>query len=161
MRQQQQKTWTLKPREGADDMPTGTDEQVLVIEDDPDIRHIVRWLLEDEGYAVLEAPDGAVGLRLLARTHEALIALVDYRMPHMDGFEMLRAVAGDGMGLKRHVYVLVTADRDLISPAFARLLAEHHIPILDKPFDMDTLLHTITEAHDHMMLTHEQWAPGD
>jgi hypothetical protein len=73
---------------------------------------------------------------------------------------MLRAVAGDGASLQRHAYVLGTANRDLISPAFARLLAEHHIPIMDKPFDMDTLLHTITEAHDQMRLTHEQWAPG-
>jgi DNA-binding NtrC family response regulator len=141
-------------------MPTRTDDQLLVIEDDPEIRRAVREALEDEGYAVREAPDGAVGLRLLARTEESLVALVDYRMPQIDGYLLFRTVAEGGANLQRHAYVLVTANHAHLPSAFVRLLASCHIPIVDKPFDLDTLLLAVATARDHREQAHEQQASG-
>ncbi|MBF6589672.1 MAG: response regulator [Ktedonobacterales bacterium] len=126
------------------------DGQVLIVDDDPDIRHAVRSVLEEEGYHVQEAPDGAKGLRLLAHSHASMVALVDYRMPTMDGYEMLQKVTHDGADLQRHSYVLFTANRDLISPAFLKLLASHHIEIVEKPFNIDALLGTIEHAQEQL-----------
>jgi two-component system KDP operon response regulator KdpE len=130
--------------------------RVLVVEDDPQIREVVRMLLEEEGYEVIEAPDGAAGLTLLARTQGSLVALVDYRMPRMDGFTMLREIAKDGTLLKRHAYVLVTANRDLISPKFEELLTVLAIPIVTKPFDIDSLLSAVAEARNSLAAGDEQ-----
>jgi CheY-like chemotaxis protein len=123
------------------------DKQVLVVEDDHAIREIEELLLHAEGYEVLEAPDGVVGLALLARNKGALVALVDYRMPHIDGYELLQAVAAGGNNLQRHAYILVTANRDVISPRFEQLLSSHNIPIVAKPFDIDILLDAVAHAH--------------
>jgi CheY-like chemotaxis protein len=140
-------------------MPRRTDDQVLVIDDDADIRQVLREALEDAGYEVLEAPNGAVGLRLLAGTDEALVALVDYRMPQMDGYTLLRAVTDGGAALRRHAYVLVTANRAHLPPAFKHLLASYHIPVVDKPFDLDLMLTMVEAARDQLMQTNEPPAP--
>jgi CheY-like chemotaxis protein len=127
-------------------MSTPTDGQVVVIEDDPDLRRIEHDLLENAGYTVQEAPDGAAGLSLLAGAEESVVVLVDYRMPHMDGYEMLKAVTNDHAELQRHAYVLVTANRVFLPPDFKRLLALQHIPIVEKPFEVDELLERVEEA---------------
>jgi len=67
----------------------GGDETVLVVEDRPEVRSLVRTTLEGVGYTVLEASDGVAGLDLVAR-HPGEIALVlsDVVMPRMSGPEM-------------------------------------------------------------------------
>ncbi len=137
-------------------MNTRDDVQVLVVEDDHALRKIEELLLLDEGYEVLEACDGVEGLALLTRSKSALVALVDYRMPHMDGYEVLRAVAADGKDLQRHAYILVTANPDLVSPAFEQLLANHDIPIITKPLNFDALLAAVAHAH-HRLETGGSW----
>ncbi|MFI4878433.1 MAG: response regulator, partial [Steroidobacterales bacterium] len=54
---------------------------VLVVDDDQDIRNVLRDLLSDEGYQVSLASDGAEGLRLLASASEPLVVLLDLMMP--------------------------------------------------------------------------------
>ena len=133
--------------------------RVLVVEDDPEIREVMRELLEYEGYHVLEAPDGAAGLSLLARSQNCLVALVDYRMPYMDGYDLLQEMARDGSELQRHAYVLVTANRDLISPTFENLLASYHIPIVTKPFEIEALITIVAQARQ-MLRSDEPLAPS-
>jgi DNA-binding NarL/FixJ family response regulator len=64
---------------------------ILVIEDQPIMRHKTATILKMEGYDVLEAPDGAEGIRL---AHEELpdLILCDIMMPDRDGYEVLQAV---------------------------------------------------------------------
>jgi len=61
---------------------------ILVVDDDPALRELLRRTLEREGYAVLEADDGRAAL---ARIEERLpgLILLDLMMPHMNGFELL------------------------------------------------------------------------
>jgi GAF domain-containing protein/CheY-like chemotaxis protein len=61
---------------------------ILVVDDDPDLRELLRRTLEREGYPVLEAADGRSAL---ARIEERLpgLILLDLMMPHMNGFELL------------------------------------------------------------------------
>lgn len=62
---------------------------LLFIEDDDQIRLALRLALEDEGYRVREAPDGASGLAAFAE-QEADLVLLDLRLPDMSGFEVCR-----------------------------------------------------------------------
>ncbi|MET0457672.1 MAG: response regulator transcription factor [Ilumatobacteraceae bacterium] len=64
---------------------------LLFIEDDDQIRLALTMALEDEGYRVREAPDGASGLAAFAES-EADLVLLDLRLPDMSGFEVCRAL---------------------------------------------------------------------
>ena len=57
---------------------------VLVTDDDPDLRDILRSILEGEGFQVLEASDGRAALEAV-RSHHPDLLLLDYLMPHMTG----------------------------------------------------------------------------
>ncbi|HZE61955.1 MAG TPA: response regulator [Burkholderiales bacterium] len=64
------------------------DTRVLVIDDHPDIRDSLRWLLEGEGYTVCVAANGLEGLRL-QRKEPSDIVVTDIFMPEQDGIETL------------------------------------------------------------------------
>ena len=64
---------------------------ILVVEDDPHIRMLLREVLEREGFSVLEANDGRDGLRRLYASRPDLIVL-DIGMPELDGWETLERV---------------------------------------------------------------------
>ena len=64
---------------------------LLFIEDDDQIRLALTMALEDEGYRVSEAPDGASGLAAFAEK-EADLVLLDLRLPDMSGFDVCRAL---------------------------------------------------------------------
>ena len=63
--------------------------QVLVIEDEPNIRQMVRRVLEKEGWTVREAENGRAGLHAVAESKPAVI-LLDLMMPVMNGFDFIR-----------------------------------------------------------------------
>src|ERR1700681_1955709 len=65
--------------------------RVLVVDDDEDIRTLVRELLERAGYTVDEAEDGRTALRHLFETPPALVIL-DVTMPEMDGYQTLERI---------------------------------------------------------------------
>jgi CheY-like chemotaxis protein len=58
---------------------------ILLVEDDPTTRQMMRRMLEKEGWPVREAENGAIGLQRVAESEPALI-LLDLMMPEMDGF---------------------------------------------------------------------------
>jgi len=64
---------------------------LLFIEDDDQIRLALTMALEDEGYKVLEAADGAAGLAEFAE-HDTDLVLLDLRLPDMSGFDVCRAL---------------------------------------------------------------------
>lgn len=120
--------------------------RVLIVDDDADIRLTVRALLEDiGGHTVLEAADGVSGLAQLRASEEPLIVLLDLLMPGLDGIEVLQAVAEDEQLATRHAYVLVSVSRRA-SPANVPPKLALAVPIVPKPFDINTLLDTVTEA---------------
>lgn len=65
--------------------------QVLVVEDEPDIRGILRTLLRTAGYRVIEA-DTATRAVVEARSHKPDLLLVDLGLPDADGLKVIRAV---------------------------------------------------------------------
>ena len=65
--------------------------RILVVEDEPDVRLLLRMLLEDEGYSVVEAADGEQAIARFGEAHIDLI-LLDVRLPKANGFEVCRIV---------------------------------------------------------------------
>ena len=67
-------------------------KMILVIEDDPNIRELLRIYLEQEGYSIEIARDGLEGLRTFKRVHPDLV-LLDLMMPEMNGDEATAEIA--------------------------------------------------------------------
>ncbi|MDP2341742.1 MAG: response regulator [Deltaproteobacteria bacterium] len=111
---------------------------VLVIEDDEDIVDNVRAVLEGEGYQVLSAANGRLGLDTLASKQLPAVILLDLMMPVMTGFEFRDAQQADPR-IAGVPVVLMTADGHL-SEKTARLGAA---AALAKPFDIVSLLSVV------------------
>jgi DNA-binding response OmpR family regulator len=62
---------------------------ILIVDDDPNIRELVRVFLRDEGFDVFEAADGVEALAKL-ETIKAELVILDVMMPNMDGWELCR-----------------------------------------------------------------------
>jgi CheY-like chemotaxis protein len=71
--------------------PRSESSPVMVVDDDPAARDLLRRILENEGFRVVEAGNGREALELLGRTHPSLL-LLDLLMPVMDGFEEAAAL---------------------------------------------------------------------
>jgi CheY-like chemotaxis protein len=67
---------------------------ILTVEDQPEIRRLIRMTLEFKGYQVHEAGNGAEGLEA-ARRHMPDLILLDKMMPGMDGLTLSRTLAAD------------------------------------------------------------------
>jgi CheY-like chemotaxis protein len=92
--------------------------EVLVVDDDPKSRDMLRRILEKEGWKVAEATNGSEALGLLERSRPALI-LLDLIMPEMDGFDVLeRLRANDAW---RDIPVIVVTAKDLTRDEIDRL----------------------------------------
>jgi DNA-binding NarL/FixJ family response regulator len=81
---------------------------ILIVDDDPRFRTQVRNILADDGFVVIgEAADGASGLEA-ARALQPDFVLLDIGLPDIEGFEVARALAGDGPP----PWVVLTSSRD-------------------------------------------------
>ncbi|WP_245884239.1 response regulator [Hartmannibacter diazotrophicus] len=82
---------TTKLMEALSSVVNGHERDVLVVDDDPATRTLLRRILVREGWHVREASDGERGLSMLDAKRPALVIL-DLMMPNMDGFETLRTM---------------------------------------------------------------------
>ena len=82
--------------------------RILIIEDEPDVRALLRMLLEDEGYAVEEAGDAESGLAAFA-AHDPNLVLVDLKLPGRHGYEVCRSIRYQGSTIP---IIIVTAQVD-------------------------------------------------
>ncbi len=115
---------------------------ILVVEDDPPLRKLIRTVLEKEGYHVIEARNG-VEAADVAREHQVRIDLVltDVEMPHMDGFELVERLRQ----IRPETKVLyMTGAHDKVPVRGG--LKESSLPYLYKPFGPDELLARIEDV---------------
>jgi CheY-like chemotaxis protein len=102
------------------------DLPVLVVDDDAGTRQLLRRILEEEGYTVVEADNGRAALeRIGERTPSAI--LLDLMMPEMDGFEFLGALHGREAWRAIPVVIvtakdLTTEDRERLNGSVVRIL---------------------------------------
>lgn len=125
-------------------LPTSA-AQVLVVDDDLDIRSTLRIALEDEGYEVIEASDGIAALRALRASTRPMVVLLDLMMPRLDGEGVLAQVMSDRQ-LTQHTYLLVTAKRSAFPESLRTVLGRLAVPVLPKPLDLDQLLDVVAAA---------------
>ena len=101
---------------------------ILLIDDDPDIRAILQDNLELDGYAVLTAPNGKIGLNLFEREMVDLVIL-DLMLPDMDGIQACRAIRSQST-----VSIIMLTAKDGVSDKVLGL--EHGADdYIVKPFD--------------------------
>jgi CheY-like chemotaxis protein len=128
-------------------MPT----DVLVVDDDANLRTFLAGLLEAEGYTVLQASDGRPALDRLRHHPTELVVLLDLHMPMMSGIEVLRVVEAEVPLSTRHAYlVLSSAQSDELPPDFLLLLERHHIPLFAKPCPLDELVAAVAAAAERL-----------
>ena len=109
---------------------------VLIVDDDADIRAILAFTLEDAGFDVREASDGSEAINSLkAHTPDCLV--LDVMMPGVDGFGVLRAIRQLHLAHEARIVLLTarTAERDFVRGW--ELGADEY---LTKPFDPDELV---------------------
>jgi UDP-3-O-[3-hydroxymyristoyl] N-acetylglucosamine deacetylase len=115
-------------------------ETILVVDDEENIRHTLRGVLADEGYEVLEAPDGRRALELLEHVAPRL-AIVDVWMPEVDGIELVERMRTQSPG----VPIIVISGHGTIETA-VRVIRLGAFDFLEKPFPLDALLNVVGRA---------------
>ena len=118
--------------------------QLLLVEDDEDIRETFADVLRDHGYDVAEAQNGRVALTLLQGGLRPQLILLDYAMPVMDGGEFRKCQLADA-ALADLPVVLMTAATGV--QAIAAALRPNHL--LRKPFSLKELFQTLNAALGH------------
>src|ERR1700756_1513536 len=66
--------------------------KILIVDDEPPIRKLLRMGLRREGYVLLEAPDGRTSLELLAQNPDLII--LDLELPDIEGLDLLQKMRG-------------------------------------------------------------------
>ncbi len=115
--------------------------RLLIIDDEPAIRRLVRGALERAGHDVAEAASGAEGLAM-ARAPGCELVLLDLGLPDRDGLELLPLLKG----LDRAVIVLTARDATAEKVTALDLGADDY---LVKPFDTEELLARVRTALRH------------
>ena len=112
-----------------------TTAQILVVDDEQNLRILIEALLESAGYRVLLASGGEEALAHAAAV-EPDLAIVDLRMPGMDGLTLLEHL----LRLHPELPVLILSGMTEALSAERRALAN---AVIEKPVDLDTLLDLI------------------
>ncbi len=108
---------------------------ILIVEDEPNIRLMLRTALDNDNYAIFEAGDGAEALSLLRSVRLDLV-LLDLNMPVMDGMHLLEAMR-DNEDIPHPGVIIVTAHGAL--PSVVQAVRLGASDVLAKPVDPDDL----------------------
>ena len=117
---------------------------VLIVEDDRDIREVLCELLEMEGYVVHTAVNGRDGVERVTEIPGLSLVIVDYRMPHMDGYEF-RLAQLQHASLAQIPTILMSADS-----SFAPEIPEAFTAFLPKPLSLDSVLEVVARYTSEM-----------
>ena len=113
-----------------------TTRTVLVVDDDAEVRHLLRATVELAGHRVVDAADGAEALELIKRSAPDLV-LLDVRMPRLDGAELCRWIKGNPATRDVTVLMLTSASREDERRRGLEAGADGYIT---KPFSVRSLL---------------------
>ena len=108
--------------------------QLLVVDDEPGIRQLLRTHLERQGHRVVVASDGEEALRRVRQTAAPFdLVISDLRMPGIDGEELFRRITRNHPDGARHLAVMTG---DVTHPAVDRIVKELGAEVIGKPFDL-------------------------
>jgi two-component system, NtrC family, response regulator AtoC len=115
-------------------------KQVLIVDDEPNLRKILEAQMLRDGYDVLVAEDGERGLQLLSEHHIDLV-ITDLKMPKVDGMQLLKQALAMDPGLP---IVMMTAHGTVDTAVLA--LKSGAFDYLTKPFDKDEVKQIVAKA---------------
>jgi two-component system KDP operon response regulator KdpE len=121
--------------------------RVLVIDDEPPIRKLLRMGLGTQGYQVLDAPNAKTALELVEQTPDLII--LDLGLPDMQGLELLRILRSRNEGVP--IVVLSSRGDEAAKVQALDLGADDYVT---KPFGMEELLARIRAALRHQLQIH-------
>jgi CheY-like chemotaxis protein len=104
--------------------------KILVVDDDPDLRTILRLIFERAGYEVAEAGHGKAALDLIGGSQLPDVVLTDLMMPVMDGNELIRRLRAESRTASILI-VVVSANANASEGVRASLWAD---AVMSKPF---------------------------
>jgi two-component system, OmpR family, response regulator ResD len=117
--------------------------KLLVVDDEPDIRLVARIVLEHEGFDVDEADDGRVALTACGEGDDIDLVLLDVRMPHLDGWQVLAQLRERGL-LDHLRVVMISAHAE--QALATRAIDEGATAYIRKPFALDQLVDVVRDA---------------
>ena len=116
-------------------------KKILIVDDDKDFLKALTIVLEDKGYSIVAATDGAQALEL-ARTESPNLILLDIMLPGMNGFKVCRFLKFDE-NYKDIPIIIISAKADQEDKRLGKQMgAELYIT---KPFENEELLQTIKQ----------------
>jgi two-component system KDP operon response regulator KdpE len=121
--------------------------RVLVIDDEPPIRKLLRMGLSTQGYEILEAPNGKAALELLSQNPGLII--LDLGLPDIQGLELLRMIRARSEGIP--IVVLSSRGDEAGKVQALDFGADDYVT---KPFGMDELLARMRAALRHQLQVH-------
>jgi two-component system, sensor histidine kinase and response regulator len=126
--------------------------EILVIEDEDDIRESILDILEAEMFQAIAAPNGKIGLDL-AREHKPNLIICDVNMPEFDGFNVITTLRQEpGFALTPFIFLTAMADRESLRQGM-KLGADD---FLNKPVTRKALLEAINTRLSKQAIINQQ-----
>jgi DNA-binding NtrC family response regulator len=123
--------------------------KILIVDDDDDLRNIVKDILIEEGFLTSEAPDGLIAIEIFKKDIPDAV-LLDLKMPHMNGIETMKEL----LKIDRCVPIIIlTAHGDIPTAVHAIKYGAYDFTL--KPPEFDRLIITLKRAVEKRMLEME------
>jgi two-component system, OmpR family, KDP operon response regulator KdpE len=126
---------------------SGAPLKILVVDDEPPIRKLLRMGLSTQGYDILEAPNGKTALELLEQSPDLVI--LDLGLPDIQGLDLLQTMRGRNESVP--IVVLSSRGDEAGKVAALDLGADDYVT---KPFGMEELLARMRAALRHQLQVH-------
>jgi len=120
--------------------------KVLIVEDDIDIRELISFFMEKEGYEVLEAKDGLEGLKL-SKTYHPHIIILDLMLPQLDGIGLAQMIKKDPNKFGDPKIIMLTAKTDIEDVIEGLEVGANDY--MKKPFDPRELILRVKKLVEH------------
>ncbi|MGC8644475.1 MAG: response regulator [Isosphaeraceae bacterium] len=130
-----------------------TSSEVLIVDDEPNVRLVFRTALESAGYTVSEASDGEAAFDLIRARREAVV-LLDLRMPRLGGLELLRRLRD---GAIEAPVVIVTAHGSM--PDVASAIRLGAVDFLAKPVAPEALRRVVRQVEIRQLRQRTELGP--
>lgn len=112
--------------------------KILIVDDDPGVLYILRFILKRRGYEVISAEDGSACLEKVEKEKPDMVIL-DLMMPGMDGWEVCREIKRENPSLPVTICSVLGNEGD-IEKSLKYAGADEHIT---KPFSFSKILDTV------------------
>ena len=108
--------------------------RILVVDDEPIVRQLMSFILQNDGHEVIEAESGEQAIELLSRVGEIDLVLLDLSMPGLTGFDVLQHIR-NSRHLRDSAVIIITADD--ASEQTAKAFEAGANDYITKPIDAD------------------------